>query len=75
MLVEGFGGEILQPANCQEVYRRFRDREAQRLFDDGASIPDLAAIFSVTERHIRNLTRREIPQEALRSANDNTAQD
>ncbi|WP_054945869.1 hypothetical protein [Novosphingobium sp. KN65.2] len=56
-LVEGFGGEILQPANCQEVYRRFRDREAQRLFDGGASIPDLAAIFSVTERHIRNLTR------------------
>lgn len=71
-LVEGFGGEILQPANCQEVYRRFRDSEAARLTADGLTPARLAEIMAVSERHIRNITR-EIPQEALCSANDNAA--
>lgn len=73
-LVRGFGGEILQPANCQEVYRRWRDSEARRMAAEGMSAAELADILAVSERHIRNLTR-EIPQEELQPANDNAAQD
>lgn len=73
-LVEGFGGEILQPANCQEVYRRFRDDEARRLAAAGLSSAQLAEVLAVSERHIRNITR-EIPQEALTGANDNHARE
>lgn len=73
-LVEGFGGEILQPANCQEVYRRFRDSEARRLVTEGLTATQLAEVMAVSERHIRNIAK-EIPQEALASANDNRAQE
>ena len=73
-LVEGFGGEILQPANCQEVYRRFRDAEAKRLVATGMAARHLSEVLAVSERHIRNIAK-EIPQEALRNANDNAAQD
>ena len=69
-LVEGFGGEILQPANCQEVYRRFRDGEARRLIADGLSATHLAEVMAVSERHIRNIGK-EIPQEGIAGANDN----
>lgn len=69
-LVEGFGGEILQPANCQEVYRRFRDDEARRLAGEGIGAARLAEILAVSERHVRNLLK-EMPQEELQAANDN----
>jgi hypothetical protein len=73
-LVEGFGGEILQPANCQEVYRRFRDNEAKRLVAGGLTAAQLAEVMGVSERHVRNIAK-EIPQEALPGANDNCARD
>lgn len=73
-LVEGFGGEILQPANCQEVYRRFRDTEAKRLVATGMAARQLAEVLAVSERHIRNIAK-EMPQEEITGANDNAAQD
>jgi hypothetical protein len=60
-LVEGFGGETLQVANCQDVYRRFRDREARRMAGEGMTSSQLAEALQVSVRHARNL-RREIPQ-------------
>ncbi len=71
-LVQGFGGEILQPANCQEIYRRWRDAETKRLMAQGLSAAMLAEIMGVSDRHIRNIGK-EIPQEALPTANDNRA--
>lgn len=69
-LVEGFGGEILQVANCQEVYRRFRDAEVRRLANDnGLSADQLADIMAVSKRHIQNLTRGDVAMPAV--ANDN----
>ncbi|GGN45594.1 hypothetical protein GCM10011349_11860 [Novosphingobium indicum] len=72
-LIEGFGGEILQPANCQEVYRRWRDSEARRMASDGMAPADIAEIMNVTARHIRNLTR-EVNSRGLRAANDDCDQ-
>lgn len=69
-LVDAFGGEILQPANCAEVYRRFRDASIVRLAGGGASVGELAELMQVSERHVRNLLR-EIPQQDRPAANDN----
>lgn len=69
-LVNAFGGEILCPATCTSVYRPFRDENIVRIIQEGAPVPMVAAWFSVSERHVKNLIR-EIPQEERRAANDN----
>lgn len=71
-LCKVFGGEILQPASCADIYRRYRDSMiAKLLFAEGMSIQHVAAIVGVSDRHVRSI-RAEIPQEALPvPANDN----
>lgn len=69
-LCRHFGGEILQPANCIEIYRPFRDRNISRMASEGVPLKLVAAWFDVTDRHVRTV-RREIPQEERQAANDN----
>jgi hypothetical protein len=69
-LVAAFAGEILQPANCAEVYRAFRDQTIIRMDGEGMSARAIAHTLEVSDRHVRNLLR-EKAQEALASANDN----
>jgi len=71
-LCKAFGGEILQPASCADIYRRYRDSMIARLlFTEGMSVQNVAAIVGVSDRHVRGI-RAEIPQEALPTpANDN----
>lgn len=69
-LCRHFGGEILQPGNCAEVYRPFRDRSIARMAAEGVPLKLVAAWFDVTDRHVRTV-RREIPQEENQAANDN----
>lgn len=71
-LVGAFGGEILQPASCADVYRGFRDRTIERLAADGMKPAAIAALLEVSDRHVRNLLR-EIPQQEIPAANDNIA--
>lgn len=69
-LVEGFGGEILQPANCAGVYKEQRDKEIRRLASEEGKRPaELAAMFKLSERQIRNLTR-SVPKPLPKPAND-----
>lgn len=70
-LVDAFGGEILQPAGCAEVYRRFRDQSIIRMAGEGIKPATIAELMDVSDRHVRNLLR-EIPQQDLSPANDNT---
>ncbi len=70
-MVAGFGGEILHPANCSEVYRPFRDKSALAMIEQGMSPVAVAEVLGVSERHVRNL-KREKAQEAFAAANDNT---
>lgn len=70
-LVAGFGGEILHPANCTEVYRAFRDKTALAMIEGGKTPVEVAELLGVSDRHVRNL-KREKAQEALSAANDNT---
>lgn len=66
-----FGGELLKPPTCAEIYRRFRDDSIRSLVNDGMSAGDVACVMGVTVRHIRSLVR-EIPPEAIpAAANDN----
>lgn len=67
-----FGGEILKPANCAGLYRDFRDKHITRLLMEGVSVQMVAEWFRVSDRHVKNL-QREIPQEEMKAANDNTA--
>lgn len=71
-LCRHFGGEILQPASCTEIYRAFRDRSIARLVSEGVPPKMVAEWFGVTDRHVRT-ARRENPQEERTAANDNNA--
>ncbi|AWM87362.1 hypothetical protein [Microvirga sp. 17 mud 1-3] len=72
-LCRHFGGEILQPANCAEIYRPFRDKAISKIVAGGIPPKLVAEWFGVTDRHVRTV-RREIPQEESRPANDNNRQ-
>lgn len=70
-LCQAFGGEILQPANCAQLYRAFRDRSIHRLVTaEGMKLAEVAELFDMTERHVRNILR-EISQQEKPAANDN----
>ncbi|QOE32792.1 Mor-like transcription factor [Achromobacter phage Mano] len=71
-LVQHFGGEILQPGNCRDVYRPWRDSSIMRLVEQGVPSKVAAEWFGVSDRHIKNLLR-ENPQEEPKAANDNNA--
>ena len=74
-LVQAFGGEVLQPANCEAIYQGFRDREIRRMKAEGiAGNAELAWIMGVTERHIRALVQEKSHVEND-SANVNAARD
>ncbi|WP_156429503.1 hypothetical protein [Burkholderia sp. TSV86] len=68
-----FGGEILQPASCAEIYRRYRDAEIVRMKSAGVRTQYIASVFGVTEQTVRFVFRAgKNPQEELpKAANDN----
>lgn len=67
-----FGGELLHPAPCADIYRSFRDVSIRALMADGLSADSVAAIMGVTERHVRNVIR-ENPHKATGSTALQTA--
>ncbi len=70
-LCQHFGGEILHPANCADVYRQFRDRSIVRMVRaDGMDPAMVAEMMDVSRRHVSNLLR-ENPQQERDAANDN----
>lgn len=70
-LVAAFGGEMLAPGNCREVYRVFRDGHIARLVGEGVPHAMVADWFGVSEKLVRNVSA-EIPQVGLpKAANDN----
>lgn len=73
-LCREFGGEILQPANCADLARQWRDQSVRRLASQGIDTKTLAEWFDVHERTIKNALV-EIPQQALKrqAANDDSS--
>jgi hypothetical protein len=68
-----FGGEILQPSNCNIVYRRARNTNARRMAAEGMPIPQIADILDLTPRQVRNILA-ETPPEEITAHNDNLAE-
>lgn len=71
-MVDAFGGEILHPASCADIYKRFRDQSIIRMAGEGMPNKTIAEVMEVSDRHVRNLLR-EKAQEDLTAANDNTS--
>ncbi|MFE8346318.1 MAG: hypothetical protein ABGU97_00600 [Xylella fastidiosa subsp. multiplex] len=53
-LVDIFGGEILQPANCNYIARHARDCAVVELLRSGVPFDVIAKIFGISVRHVRN---------------------
>lgn len=72
-LCKAFGGEILQPANCSEIYRNYRYVVIDSYLRAGVSADHIAAILGMNAQYIRQVSRdKQIPQEECRvAANDN----
>lgn len=65
-LARAFGGEILYPAACIDIDRAARNSQIARLLREGASEIEVARLFGLSDRHIRNI-RREIAPEGTRA--------
>ncbi|HHW4685697.1 MAG TPA: hypothetical protein ACQGQG_10480, partial [Xylella sp.] len=51
-LVDAFGGEILQPANCTSIARGERDHGIVALLRFGIPSHEIAQLFGVSVRHV-----------------------
>jgi hypothetical protein len=54
-LVEAFGGEVMKPGSCRDLYRTFRDRSIVELAADGMPLDHIAEVMGVGLRTVRNL--------------------
>jgi hypothetical protein len=62
-LVQVFGGEILKPGNCREIYRSHRDDGIVRAAQDGVPVAWIAQWFSVSTRHVQNVLRENAQED------------
>lgn len=56
-LCRHFGGETLKPANCNEIYRRYRDTQITRMVREGYPVSYVADLFGVSGQTVRNVAR------------------
>lgn len=74
-LCQAFGGEILCPATCRDVYLPFRNAHIRRLSAAGVETSTIGEWFDMSPRQVTNviaggLAVVEIPQEDRKAAND-----
>lgn len=72
-LVQAFGGEIMKPPACIDVYRRFRDASIIELAKKKLAAAYIAEVMGVSVRHVQNLLRENPPEGMRDAANDNAA--
>ena len=64
-LSEEFPGFILKPATCRFVYINYRNQSIYEFHQQGWSNAAIAELFSITERHIRNIINSFYPDGQL----------
>ena len=64
-LAEEFPGFILKPATCRFVYTNWRNQSIYEFHKQGLSNAAIADLFSITERHIRNIINSFYPDKQL----------
>lgn len=73
-LVRAFGGEILYPANCQHIYRGWRDQGIRAMLRQGYGTDTVANLFGVSRRHVQYLKSENPPEAAKAPDSDIPAQ-
>lgn len=63
-LAREFSGMLIQPANCADIYRPYRDANIARLLCEGLPIKMIAEWYEVSERTVKNILA-EIPPHDL----------
>lgn len=58
MLAEEFPGFILHLATCRFLYTAWRDRSIHRMRSSGESVGNIAELFKITPRHVRNILNK-----------------
>lgn len=53
-LCRAFGRETLKVANCNEIYRRYRDAQMTRMVGEGYPTKYVADLFGVSSQTVRN---------------------
>lgn len=71
-LVRLFGGMLIHPATCADIYRPFRDQNIARLRGEGVPAKMIAEWFDITERTVRNIMAEIPPHDRPAAANDNS---
>lgn len=61
-LARAFGGEILYPAACISIERAARNEEIGRLLRKGVSCIEIARLFGLTDRHVKNIGQEIAPE-------------
>jgi hypothetical protein len=69
-LVEAFGGEILKPGTCRQIYRVYRDQGIVRAVNDGVPTAMVAAWFGLSSRHVLNVLEKAQEDRSARSRRD-----
>lgn len=72
-LVSAFGGEVMQPANCRDIYRRFRHRSILAMLEAGESPSNIADLLCVSDRHVRNVMKENQQEEPVAQNDNNRA--
>jgi hypothetical protein len=70
-MCEAFGGEIMYPASCANIHRKFRDDSILAMMRTGMRAQTVAAIVGVSDRHVRNLVKENPPEVCRVASNDN----
>lgn len=70
LMVKHFGGEMLHPANCEYIYRRFIHSSIQRMHSEGMEAKAIAELLDVSERTVKRHCKDK-PQRDITPANDN----
>ncbi len=60
-LVHIFGGELLMPANCMELYQNFRIKTVLRMLREGGTPKQIAELLGISSGYVMQL-KRTIPQ-------------
>lgn len=72
-LARVFGGELLKPGNCAQLYRAHRDQAIMRLLAEGVPQPMLCEWFEVSPRHVRYMAANLVNLQRGDAANDDAA--
>lgn len=69
-MVRHFGGELLYPGNCNEIYKRFIIQTIKRMCAEGTDHKTIAATLEISERTVKRHCA-DNPHKEITPENDN----